>query len=591
MIDMLNAFKVCGLEEEYNMFFGKKDRVPPSLYEYKLPIEYLDSSCVHTLSDTVISDLELDTTMYNELLMPNHVFAKQMISNFKYKFTSNTDFLYDTQAVIANIREFPTTCTNSQIDCDQFITIWKELKEDAAFLEKYSYMEWSLIEYLNHSSDFLQSWSVINMISPIASIFFPIILLVLPFALLRVKGVQISIQQYIDTLREIAKHHFIGKMLNIKSLSFENIVYILFTAGLYIFQMYQNTMSCIRFYNNLQHMNSQLVYMKSYIQCSIQKMTLFIKYNRHLPTYTAFCANMQNQVNTLMEVYAHLETINEFELSLSKCLSIGYMLKQYYKLHDDKNIEDALKYSVGFEGYLSNMEGIYKNKLGGIVHNAHFTTRETRITEQYYPIHKFSNPVKNNCKLTKCMIITGVNASGKTTFLKTTALNIIFTQQFGVGFYTRCEMKPYTHIHSYLNIPDTSGRDSLFQAESRRCKEILDVVKDTHPSTHHFCIFDELYSGTNPKDASKSAYSFLHYLSSFMNVDFILTTHYVKVCRKLKKHKRIANYKMDVICNTNGELKYTYKLKKGISSIEGGIQILKQMDYPKEIIEHIISGN
>ena len=184
------------------------------------------------------------------------------------------------------------------------------------------------------------------------------------------------------------------------------------------------------------------------------------------------------------------------------------------------------------------------------------------------------------------MIISAPNASGKTTLIKTSCINIIFTQQFGCGFYKSCRLNPYKHIHSYLNIPDTSGRDSLFQAESRRCKEIIDIIHDNQED-RHFCIFDELYSGTNPYEATKAAYAFLKYISKFNNVNFILTTHYVTVCNKFKKSKNIRNYKMDVESLDNGKLKYTYKLKLGISKIQGAIKILKEMNYPNEIIQNI----
>ena len=96
-----------------------------------------------------------------------------------------------------------------------------------------------------------------------------------------------------------------------------------------------------------------------------------------------------------------------------------------------------------------------------------------------------------------------------------------------------------------MNIPDTSGRDSLFQAESRRCKEILDKLSGEAPPTEegkqqasaqwgpvrHFCIFDELYSGTNPYEAIASAYGYIMYLTKHDNVDFMLTTHYIQLCK------------------------------------------------------------
>ena len=191
--------------------------------------------------------------------------------------------------------------------------------------------------------------------------------------------------------------------------------------------------------------------------------------------------------------------------------------------------------------------------------------------------------------LSKNMVITGPNASGKTTFLKTTMLNIIFTQQLGCGFYSECYLKPYTHLHSYLNIPDTSGRDSLFQAESRRCKEIIDKVILSKRTERQFCIFDELYSGTNPMEATKSAYAFLKWLSQRENVDFILTTHYVDICAKFKEQKnRITNWKMDAIEDASGDIQYTYRLVKGISKIQGAIKVLREMKYPEEILQEIM---
>ena len=55
--------------------------------------------------------------------------------------------------------------------------------------------------------------------------------------------------------------------------------------------------------------------------------------------------------------------------------------------------------------------------------------------------------------------------------------NIILCQQIGCGFFDKADVKIYDFIHSYINIPDTSGRDSLFQAEARRCKEILSIIE------------------------------------------------------------------------------------------------------------------
>jgi DNA mismatch repair ATPase MutS len=206
--------------------------------------------------------------------------------------------------------------------------------------------------------------------------------------------------------------------------------------------------------------------------------------------------------------------------------------------------------------------------------------------KMYYP--KFvneKNVTTNDCDLNKNIIITGPNASGKTTTLKSALINIILSQSIGYGCYDSLKLTPYDNIHCYLNIPDTSGRDSLFQAEARRCKEIIDSIKEKENLFEtHFCIFDELYSGTNPDEAVASANAFMDYIMKNDNVTCMLTTHYIKLCKKLAKNNKIKNFNMKTL-KKNGNFKYTYQLQEGISKIKGGLKVLTDMNYPKEIID------
>ena len=216
-------------------------------------------------------------------------------------------------------------------------------------------------------------------------------------------------------------------------------------------------------------------------------------------------------------------------------------------------------------------------------HNSTKPKNVTTFKNLYYPPHE--SPVKNNVTIDKKIIITGPNAAGKTTVIKSTLMNIILSQQIGYGFYEKAEVKPYDYLHCYLNIPDTSGRDSLFQAESRRCKEILDCLEKNHDKTH-FCIFDELYSGTNPYEAVASAYGYIDYLSTKKNVDLMLTTHYIELCKNLKSNTSVKNYHMSVNMLKDHNVEYLYKFKKGISTIKGGIKVLYDLEYPEEIIKN-----
>ena len=94
-----------------------------------------------------------------------------------------------------------------------------------------------------------------------------------------------------------------------------------------------------------------------------------------------------------------------------------------------------------------------------------------------------------------------------------------------------------------------------------------------------------MYSGTNPYEAVSSAFSYLKFISENKNVKFMITTHYVKLCELLKNKeiKNITNKNMDTKI-INDIPKYNYKLTNGISSIKGGVSVLKQLNYPSTIL-------
>ena len=553
-------------------------------HPFQLPITYLPESAKQCLLPTVSQDLELTNSMYTVLFQPSHPWAESMIHEWNQHFSTDVDYLTDTQQIIQSV---PVPV--SIVDYSGVMEVWKDTKQEKYFLEKYNYVEWEVLKSLNKSSGFLQILSMVNMVSPALSLIAPILFFIIPFVLLRIRGIPITFSIYLQTLKEIAKHHFIGKALtNFSSLTLDKVVYMVIGTGFYFYQVYQNILLCMRFYKNIMKIYDQMRTMRDYLGQSIIKMRKFISIAKSKETYDGFCKTVNQQCQTLEQYYEELDGIQDSSTFMSKIGGVGYLLKCYYEMHSNLAYETSIRYSFGFEGFLDNLCGVSRNISEGNISFAKYdTSKSCKFVKQYYPIYAGKEHIKNTCALDKKMIVTGPNASGKTTLLKTTSINVIFSQQVGCGFYETCTINPYSYIHSYLNIPDTSERDSLFQAESRRCKEIIDVIRNTSPETRHYCIFDELYSGTNPKEATKSAYAFMKYLTKYDNVDFILTTHYTSICSKLKKCPMIANYKMDAAVDSMGALTYTYKMKRGISKIQGAIRILESMDYPEEILEYV----
>ncbi len=81
------------------------------IQQFKLPIEYLNSSDIYSLSPIVSSDLELVVTksqrsMYEYLFQPTHTFGKLLVPSWGKTYTTNTIFLNDTRHIIENFDLF-----------------------------------------------------------------------------------------------------------------------------------------------------------------------------------------------------------------------------------------------------------------------------------------------------------------------------------------------------------------------------------------------------------------------------------------------------------------------------------------------------
>lgn len=563
---------------------------------FKIPIFYNENKV--ELNKNIIKDLELIETVdtscnpiYTFCFDNDNDISKKLNEQLCRYYTTDVQFIKDNQTLLKEYNPLGVKYTDYSKNYKNIVDIWNELKIDAGFKERYYFVEWEMLEFLNRSEWFLQFMSIYNLLSPIISLLVPIIILIIPFVIIKMKGLQITISEYIDVLKIVANQNAIGKLfvVNFNEINSQEKFYIFISAAFYLFSIYQNFMVCVRFNNNMKTIHNHFNEIRIYIEHTINSMENYLEYSKNLQTHNNFNLQVKDNLAVLQKIQQKIQCITDYNMfNFSKIQEIGYVFKCFYELHTDKIYDDALMYSLGFNGYMDCLKGLQKNILEGKVNYAVFIdeSKKSILENSYYASLKNSNPIKNTIKFKKNIIITGPNASGKTTILKSTLINILFTQQFGCGFYDSAKIKPFNHIHCYLNIPDTSGRDSLFQAEARRCKEILDAISVNKNDTH-LCAFDELYSGTNPEEAEQSATSFMKYITKYKNVSCILTTHFTKVCKKLEKTKNIVNYKMLTEKN-NSDLIYKYILTEGISDIKGGLIVLKQMNYPKEIIDNNI---
>ena len=565
---------------------------------FKVPIFYNDKKV--KIKQNIANDLELVQTIdasgcqpiYNYFFNNDNDLSNKLIEQVSEYYTTDVTFITDNQELLKEYKKIDKKYTEYSPNYTNILEIWNEIKCETDFKEKYYYVDWPMLEFLNKSEHFLQFMSLYNLASPVISLLIPVLILIIPFFVIRMKGLELTVSEYVDVLKILAQSHAIGKLFTqFNEVSFNEKIYLLISAAFYVFSIYQNVTVCLKFHSNMIKIHNHFNEINNYLDYTIKTMDNYLSYSTNLSSQNEFNIVLREKKKFLEDLRKKFSYITEYKLtSIRKLQEIGHVLKYFYELHDDKVYNDAIMYSFGFNGYVDCLEGLIINIEERKINFAAFIKdkKKTIFKNSYYAPLKDENPVKNTIKFKKNIIITGPNASGKTTTLKTTLINILFTQQFGCGFYESAQLSPFKYVHCYLNIPDTSGRDSLFQAEARRCKDILDIVK-TNEEERHFCVFDELYSGTNPDEAVTSATAFMNYLIKNQNVYCLLTTHFIKVCKNLKKNKNILNCHM-VTEKINNKLLYRYKLVEGISEVKGGITVLTEMNYPKEIIDNTIKN-
>lgn len=593
--------------------------IPTTLF--KLPITFVETNKLHKLDEHILTDLELTEcsssssssdspadslnakaeaealeepktktkTMYEHIFNPKTIYGKQFLSNWATYYTSDVTFLKQTQTLIKHFSPPQNNESENANTVEQYSdihAIWNSIQNDKHFKDKFGYIDIALLEPLNSSSFFLQILSLQNLASPVISLLTPLIILIIPFFLLKIQKMPVSFSSYVSSLKRIAQYHPIGKVFeNFNSIPWDKRIYMLVSIAFYFLQIYQNVVSCHRFYKNMFLIHNNIHKFSSYIEHSIRNIAYIHSITEKLSSYKQFREDSAVHAQVLSTLHSDIKTVMPFKLTLANISNIGTIMKYYYQIFANESVKNAISYSFGFNSYFEHLSGLKTLILTKKIAPCTFVksaAKKTYLHSSYYAPLMNQNPVKNNILLHKKTTITGPNAAGKTTLIKSTLLNVILSQQLGYGFYKKAKLLPYHYVHSYLNIPDTSGRDSLFQAESRRCREILTCLLE-NKTKRHFCIFDELYSGTNPYEAVASAFGFIKYLNKYENLDLLLTTHYTKLC-ELLQDENVQNMHMKIELCESGQIKYLYKLDKGISSIKGGIKVLEDLDYPAEII-------
>ncbi len=191
------------------------------------------------------------------------------------------------------------------------------------------------------------------------------------------------------------------------------------------------------------------------------------------------------------------------------------------------------------------------------------------------PLVKFAkgNPVEMN-DVKNLLFLTGANMAGKSTFMKSVGIALYLAH---MGFPVPADSMKFSvkdGLFTSINISDNLEQGhSHFYAEVRRVKDVADVVGG---SKKLFIIFDELFKGTNVKDAYDATLAVTRAFARYKQCGFIISTHIIEVTRELKEsQENIQFYYLPTEMNNKIPI-YTYNLTEGVSDDRHGMLLIQR---------------
>ena len=191
----------------------------------------------------------------------------------------------------------------------------------------------------------------------------------------------------------------------------------------------------------------------------------------------------------------------------------------------------------------------------------------------YHP--ELKTPVSNNLTMDAnktVVFLTGANMAGKSTFLRSFSTALFVAH---VGFPVAAQSMDFTvmdGIYTTINLPDNLGIGaSHFYAEVLRVKKI---ATELGAGKSLFVLFDELFRGTNVKDAHEGTVAITQAFARKKSSLFIISSHIVEAGDTLKQQSNIGFHYLPT--KMNGHIpEYTYTLQEGITDDRHGMVIIQ----------------
>ncbi|HWZ04326.1 MAG TPA: hypothetical protein VNX40_12000 [Mucilaginibacter sp.] len=295
----------------------------------------------------------------------------------------------------------------------------------------------------------------------------------------------------------------------------------------------------------------------------------------------------KEQLDNIKKIFANPELkwlqveANVKHLSLAKLIKYDYLLRTSLQ----RPLQELTQMIFHLDVYIA-VSAV--GKLKGFCYALALPNIMNTITTTglYHPM--VGNAVGNTLVMhqdNNVLFLTGANMAGKSTLMKSFGIAIYLAHMGFPVAASHMEFSVKDGLYSSINVPDNLSMGySHFYAEVLRIKT---VAQEVAADKNLVVIFDELFKGTNVKDAYDATLAIIEAFSENRNCLFVISTHIIEVGETLRT--QCNNFRFAYLpTEMNGSIpRYTYQLKNGITSDRHGMMIIEN----EGILDIIRTGN
>ena len=552
--------------EELNVFFEIPDATVNILLDDILKNNNISNKII--VSDNVYTDTTIDE-WFNK--RPTTIGGMKIINKIIKTPINDKELLIQRQKSNYELLNYQQEILkNNEKDLLWIMTLKDEIDDDLAI--NLLYPSTYLINNMNYCSYLLDIYHFYKIIlMPLTSLIYPLSIIYTPYYYInRYLHIDMSFVKYMGIIYEFLKLLF--KLSgNIKT-DLTKIITIFIYLSIYIYSIYQTFYISYIIYKTREKLFNKLIGLVDFIKTSIT----IIK--------------QSNNIWKSFFLYSNSITDEEINNSINNLSLLDNNLSTVYKLWKNDNykydIINLLKiiYTIDAIDVICKL----KNTNNWCLPTYNDTnTKILAVNNPLLPLNQVSNPVN----LSKNIIITGVNAGGKTTYVKSITINIILAQTIGIVNALKGNVYLYDAIITFMRVSDELGSKSYFEAETSHCNNMINVADELFKKNKRgLFLMDEPMHSTPPIEGVSVAFSVAEYLAKLKSVTLIITTHFHNLIELEDKYKSLfINLNVNATYNEKTKLyDFNYKINRGGSTQIIAIELLEKHKFNKDIINSAI---